>query len=84
MVSADKEINGTKMFSLPWKHEMLNYSGGQTNNKKNPEKKIYTLLLTYPCRVVFKRCAIPLISSTQNRTVRHKSCRCFELLVLTD
>lgn len=30
MVSEDKEINGTKMFSHPWKHEMFNYSSGQT------------------------------------------------------
>lgn len=46
MVSADKEINGTKMFSLPWKHEMLNYSGGQTNNKKKTleKKNIHTSL----------------------------------------
>ena len=33
---------------------------------------------------VFKRRAIPVISSTQNRTVRHRSCRCLELVVLMD
>ena len=32
----------------------------------------------------FQRRAIPVISSTQNRTVRHRSCRCLELVVLID
>lgn len=45
MVSADKEINGTKMFSLPWKHEMFNYSSGQTDNRNTPEIYIHFSLL---------------------------------------
>lgn len=51
MVSADKEINGTKMFSLPWKHEMFNYSSGQTDNRNTAE--IYTHFFTCPCKMVF-------------------------------
>lgn len=37
MVSTDKEINGSEMFSLPQKHEMFTYSSGQTDNRNTPE-----------------------------------------------
>lgn len=40
MASEDKEINDTKMFSLPCKHEMFDYSSGQTDNRNTPE--LYT------------------------------------------
>lgn len=45
MVSADKEINGTKMFSLPWKHEMFSGSRGQTDNRNTPETDTHFCLL---------------------------------------
>lgn len=72
MVSADKEINGTKMFILPWKHELFNYSSGHTDNRNTLE--IYTrfsllvlaewFLLLYP--EGFLREVQFVISSTQN------------------
>lgn len=37
MVSTDKEMNGSEMFSLPWKHEMFTYSNGWTDNRNTLE-----------------------------------------------
>lgn len=37
MVSTDKEMNGSEMFSLPQKHEMFTYSSGQIDNRNTPE-----------------------------------------------
>ena len=50
MASEDKEINDTKMFSLPWKHEMFDYSSGQTDNRNTPELYAhFTLLVLAKC-----------------------------------
>lgn len=37
MVSTDKEMNGSEMFTLPRKHEMFTYSSGQIDNRNTPE-----------------------------------------------
>lgn len=44
MVSTDKEMNGSEMFSLPRKHEMFTYSNGQTDNRNTPEIHTHTSL----------------------------------------
>lgn len=51
MVSTNKEMNGSEMFSLPRKHEMFTYSSGQTDNRNTPE--IHTRLFSCPCKMGF-------------------------------
>lgn len=72
MVSADKEINDTKMFTLPWKHELFNYSSGHTDNRNTPEIYTHFSLLVlaewflFLCPEGVFRDVLFVISSTQN------------------